>query len=101
MSKVSTIKELISGGRGDAIAIAAPDRSPLTYKALREHVEKTVFALNGYGIGRNDRVAIVLRNGYAQTLGPPELPVSGANNPPFAQESALWVEHLYPIIVSV
>ena len=63
MSKVSTIKELISGGRGDAIAIAAPDRSPLTYKALREHVEKTVFALNSYGIGRNDRVAIVLRNG--------------------------------------
>ncbi len=63
MSDASTIKELLYNGRDDAIAIAAPDRSPLTYKALRGHVERTVIALQRYGIGRNDRVAIVLPNG--------------------------------------
>ena len=63
MSDVSTIKELIKSGRDDAIAIAAPGRSPMTYAVLREHIEKTVIALKPFGIGRNDRVAIVLPNG--------------------------------------
>ena len=38
---------------------------------------------------------------YAQTLGPPELPVSASSNPPLAQEPALWIEDLDPMIVSV
>ncbi len=63
MSESSTISQLLTTGRDDAIAIAAPDRAPLTYKGLRENVDKTISALNRHGIERNDRVAIVLPNG--------------------------------------
>jgi acyl-CoA synthetase (AMP-forming)/AMP-acid ligase II len=63
MSETNTIRELLNAGLDDAIAIAAPGQAPLTYKGLREHVERTVRALNRHGIGRNDRVAIVLPNG--------------------------------------
>lgn len=47
----------------DAIAIAAPGRIPLTYSRLFTHVENTVETLNAMGIGRHDRVAIVLPQG--------------------------------------
>ncbi len=63
MSEFSTISQLLTTGRDDATAIAAPDRSPLTYKGLRENVDKTISALNQRGIECNDRVAIVLPNG--------------------------------------
>ena len=61
--EVSTIPELLSTGQDHAIAIDAPDRTALTYAGLRAHVEQTVATLNGLGIGRNDRVAIILPNG--------------------------------------
>ena len=44
-------------------AILAPGRAALTYKRLRDHVQEIVNRLNALGIGRNDRVAIVLPNG--------------------------------------
>lgn len=47
----------------EAVAIAAPGRTLLTYAGLRRHVEDTVHRLNDLGVGRNDRVAIVLPNG--------------------------------------
>ena len=47
----------------EAIALFAPGRNPLTYRALRSHVGHIVQTLNGMGVGRNDRVAIVLPNG--------------------------------------
>ncbi len=62
MSETPTINQLLTG-RDDAIAIAAPDQAPLTYKGLRKHIDRTIRALNRHGIGRNDRVAIVLPNG--------------------------------------
>ena len=65
MSETTTIRGLLNAGRDGAIAITAPGQAPLTYKGLREHVERTVCALNRHGIGRNDRVAIVLPNGPA------------------------------------
>jgi acyl-CoA synthetase (AMP-forming)/AMP-acid ligase II/acyl carrier protein len=46
-----------------AIAIGAPGRAGLTYGRLRERVEDVVATLNRLGVGRNDRVAIVLPNG--------------------------------------
>ena len=47
-----------------ATAILAPGgRPPLSYERLSAHIEQTVAGLNGFGIGRNDRVAIVLPNG--------------------------------------
>src|SRR5712691_6197876 len=47
----------------DAIAIVAPGGAPLTYSRLRSQVEHIVTILNAMGIGRNDRVAMVLPNG--------------------------------------
>ena len=38
-------------------------RRPLTYRGLRALVAQTLAALNARGVGRNDRVAIVLDNG--------------------------------------
>ena len=46
-----------------AIAIAAPGRKPLTYSRLLIEVDRAVKTLNAAGIGRNDRVAVVLPNG--------------------------------------
>ena len=58
-----TIIEVIKSGASDANVLGAPGRSYLTYSGLLDHVENTVAALNAHGIGRNDRVAIVLPNG--------------------------------------
>lgn len=59
----STLKDLFAAGADASPAISAPDRSPLTYQGLRALIEATLQRLNGLGIGRNDRVAIVLNNG--------------------------------------
>lgn len=61
MSK--TLHELITAGTDDSVAIAASGVAPLTYKGLRDLVQRTIASLNGLGIGRGDRVAIVLPNG--------------------------------------
>ncbi|MGN6548564.1 MAG: AMP-binding protein, partial [Pararhizobium sp.] len=55
--------DLVSRQDPHAPAIGAPDRAPLSFGALGELVAGTVERLNGLGIGRNDRVAIVLPNG--------------------------------------
>ena len=47
----------------DAIALLAPDRPPITYARLLAQIDTTVKQLNSMGIGRNDRVAVVLPNG--------------------------------------
>ena len=44
-------------------AITAPGRSPLTYARLRSQLESVRESLNAFGLGRNDRVVIVLDNG--------------------------------------
>jgi acyl-CoA synthetase (AMP-forming)/AMP-acid ligase II len=59
----STIAELLNAGAESAPAIAALDRPPLSYAGLRAQARATVAALNGLGVGRGDRVAIVLPNG--------------------------------------
>ena len=63
MTRPTHIPELLRTGTGNAVALSAPGRPDLTYDGLRTHVEATVAALNARGIGRNDRVAIVLPNG--------------------------------------
>src|SRR5215212_11675018 len=47
----------------DAAAIMGPDRSPLTYARLLSQIENVKGSLNAFGIGRNDRVVVVLDNG--------------------------------------
>jgi len=59
----TTIRELLRTGAADAPAIGAPEREPLTYAGLCKLADDTGRALNDFGIGRNDRVAIVLPNG--------------------------------------
>ena len=57
------MKGLITSGKDEAVAIAGHDAPPLTYAALRALVDRTVAKLNELGVGRGDRVAIVLPNG--------------------------------------
>lgn len=56
-------QDLLQSGADDAPALSAPGRTPMSYGALRRLVADTGQALNQAGIGRNDRVAIVLPNG--------------------------------------
>jgi oxalate---CoA ligase len=63
MADPCTIRALIAGGEAAAPALLAPSRPALSFAALDRLADDTVAALNGYGIGRNDRVAIVLPNG--------------------------------------
>ena len=58
-----TLQDLLQAGADDAIAIAAPGRAPLDYRGLRALVASTTASLNAAGLGRNDRIAIVLPNG--------------------------------------
>ncbi len=63
-----TMRQLLHRGDDAATAISAPAadgpaRAPLTYLGLRSLAASTVERLNAAGIGRGDRVAIVLPNG--------------------------------------
>ena len=63
MSADRTLRALIASGRDDAVAIAAHGAPPLSYAGLRALIDRSVGSLNELGIGRGDRVAIVLPNG--------------------------------------
>lgn len=63
MSGDSTVWELLGSGRDPAPALLGLERPTLTHGALREHVARTVADLNRLGVGRGERVAIVLPNG--------------------------------------
>ncbi len=63
MTAPTRIARLLRTGASGSIAFSAPGRPDLTYEGLRRHVAATVAALNRRGIGRGDRVAIVLPNG--------------------------------------
>ena len=64
MAEVQSIAQLLERGQDDAIAIGAPEGvAPLRYRGLRALARTTVEKLNALGVGREDRVAIVLPNG--------------------------------------
>jgi acyl-CoA synthetase (AMP-forming)/AMP-acid ligase II len=58
-----TVTGLLAKGEDTAPAIGAPGRPWLTYGGLRALAGRTVDDLNAMGIGRGDRVALVLPNG--------------------------------------
>ena len=62
-SPARTISDLLAEHPPEAPAIAAPERGPLSFAGLRALIERTAAALDGFGIGRGDPVAIVLPNG--------------------------------------
>ena len=63
-----TIAELLKNGSDDEPAILAPDGPTLTYAALRRQVDHLAGQLATLGIGRDDRVGIVLPNGPAAAI---------------------------------
>lgn len=58
-----TVIDLLARGANGDPAVGAPGRPWLTHAGLRDQVKRTIADLNGMGIGRNDRLAIVLPNG--------------------------------------
>ena len=66
---ITTMAELLAEGADAAIALSAPGRLDLTYGGLRALTRRTRGALNAAGIGRNDRIAIVLPNGPEMAAG--------------------------------
>ena len=63
MTEPTTVGNLLATGASGAPAIGAPGRTTLDFAGLRALAERTVRGLNALGIGRGDRVAIVLPNG--------------------------------------
>jgi acyl-CoA synthetase (AMP-forming)/AMP-acid ligase II len=64
MTAYRTVAELLERGEAGRPALRAPEgRAALTYADLRGLAQRSVAALNAKGIGRGDRVAIVLPNG--------------------------------------
>ncbi len=59
----ASIDALLSARRSAAVALAAPDRSPLSYAGLADLALECRQSLSAVGLGRGDRVAIVLPNG--------------------------------------
>ncbi|MGH6907474.1 MAG: acyl--CoA ligase [Aestuariivirga sp.] len=57
------LKSILERQPADAVAILAPERPPLTYGAFDDLCAGTLARLNGLGLGRNDRLAVVLPNG--------------------------------------
>ncbi len=64
-----TVLALLERGAAEAPAIAAPGRPALTFGGLRDLARRTIGDLNAMGIGRGDRVAIVLPNGPEMAAG--------------------------------
>ena len=62
MTDFTTLRDLLNTGTDADSAIGAPERAALDYAGLRNLADATVARLNELGIGRNDRVAIVLPN---------------------------------------
>ena len=58
-----TILNLLSRGAGADAAVGAPGARALGFDGLRRQVAHTVATLRRLGIGRDDRVAVVLPNG--------------------------------------
>jgi oxalate---CoA ligase len=69
MNSSPTISGLLFSDVSDRPTIGSPGRPDLSQRALQEQVRETVKALNEFGIGRNDRVAIVLNNGPEMATG--------------------------------
>jgi oxalate---CoA ligase len=63
LPRFTDITQLLRARASSALALAAPERAALTRAQLRASVEQSQARLNELGVGRNDRVAMVLPNG--------------------------------------
>ena len=60
---MQTLQEWMAQGQANAVCLSATGAAPLSYQGLRDLSGYVQQSLNAVGIGRNDRVAIVLPNG--------------------------------------
>ena len=60
-----TIRNLIGSGGESRAALLDSAGVTLTYSALSQHIDAGIQRLNDLGLGRGDRVAVVLPNGPA------------------------------------
>jgi acyl-CoA synthetase (AMP-forming)/AMP-acid ligase II len=60
---MQTLQEWMAQGQANAVCLSASGAAPLTYQGLRDLSTHVQQSLNAVGIGRHDRVAIVLPNG--------------------------------------
>ncbi len=84
-----TVKDLIAEHDGNAAAIGAPGRSWLTYDGLRTLSSRVASSLHAAGVGRGDRVAIVLPNGpemAAAFVTVAQVTVTAPLNPAYREE---------------
>ncbi len=58
-----TVRELLNAGKDNTTAILALDGISLSFAELRGQIDRLAGQLNSLGIGRGDRVGIVLPNG--------------------------------------
>lgn len=94
----STVVELLAAHEGSSAALGAPGREALTFAGLREQVERTAAALNGFGLGRGDAIGIVLPNGpemAAAFLGVASAATAAPLNPGYrADEFSFYLSDL-------
>ena len=60
---MKSILDGLQGTLGDATAIAASGAPDLSHRGLHELATRSIAALNAHGLGRGDRIAILLPNG--------------------------------------
>jgi acyl-CoA synthetase (AMP-forming)/AMP-acid ligase II len=93
-----TLADLIASHPDDAPAIGAPDRPWLTHGGLRTLAAETRAVLAAAGVGRGDRVAIVLPNGpemAAAFVAIAQTATTAPLNPAYrADEVAFYLEDL-------
>jgi len=88
-----TVASLIANHPADALALGAPGRPWMTYGGLREQSAATAGALHGFGVGRGDRVAIVLANGPEMAsafLTVAQVATTAPLNPAYREEEYLF-----------
>ena len=89
-SSPSTVNDILGLGDPSHIAIIAPDGPVLTYGDLKRQVDSLADKLNSFGLGRGDRVAIILPNGVEHIVSFLAVTAAGAVaaplNPAFTEQ---------------
>ena len=89
-SSPSTVNDILGLGDPSHIAIIVPDGPVLTYGDLKHQVDSLANKLNSFGLGRGDRVAIILPNGVEHIVSFLAVTAAGAVaaplNPAFTEQ---------------
>jgi acyl-CoA synthetase (AMP-forming)/AMP-acid ligase II len=93
-----TLLDLLAGA-DEQPALVAPGHAALTYRQLRANVAELAARLNGFGLGRGDRIAIAMGNGpevIVTFLAAAMCGTAAPLNPKYKQEEfAFYYEDIY------